>query len=65
MGVGDHQLHALQAAAHQAAQELGPEGLRLGGADARAEDLAAAVLVDAVAIMAATETMLPSWRTLR
>jgi site-specific DNA recombinase len=46
VGVGDHQLHAVEAAALQAAQELHPEGLRLGGADGEADDLAPAVGVD-------------------
>ena len=46
MGVGDHQLHALQPAALQAAKEVGPEGLRLGWADAQADDLATSVGVD-------------------
>ena len=39
--VGDHQLDAAQAAAGEAAQEPGPEGLGLGRADRHAEDLAA------------------------
>ena len=44
--VGDHQLHAAQAAAGEAAQEPGPEGLGLGRADRHAEDLAPALVVD-------------------
>jgi hypothetical protein len=45
MGIGDHQLHALEAATHQTAQKLDPEGggFRL----TEPEDLASAVLVDA------------------
>ena len=46
MVVGDHQLHAAQAAAGEAAQEPGPEGLGLGRADRHAEDLAPALVVD-------------------
>src|SRR4051812_43519224 len=46
MGIGDHQLDALEAATHQTAQELDPEGgFRL--TQAKPEDLAAAILVDA------------------
>ena len=44
--VGDHQLHAAQAAPGEAAQEPGPEGLGLGRADRHAEDLAPALVVD-------------------
>ena len=47
MGIGDHQLDAAQAAPSELAQELGPEGLGLGGADGHAEDLAPAIAVDA------------------
>ena len=47
MGVGDDQLDAAQAAPAQLAQELGPEGLGLRGADLHAEHLAPAVAVDA------------------
>ena len=36
--VGDDQLNTLQAAAHQGAQEVGPEGLGLGIADSKAEE---------------------------
>jgi hypothetical protein len=43
MGIGDHQLHAAQAAAHQALEEAGPEGLGLRRADVQADDLALAV----------------------
>jgi site-specific DNA recombinase len=46
MGVGDGQLDATQAAAGEAAQELGPEGLRLGGADAHPQHLTPAIVVD-------------------
>jgi site-specific DNA recombinase len=43
MGVRDHELHPGQAAALELAQELGPEGLGLRGADVHAQHLAAAV----------------------
>ena len=46
MVVGDHQLDASQPAPRQTAQELGPEGLGLRGADRHAQDLAAALVVD-------------------
>jgi hypothetical protein len=48
MGVGDHQLHAGQAAPHQAAQELPPERLGLGRAHVQAEHLPLAAGVHAV-----------------
>jgi hypothetical protein len=47
MGIGDHQLHAAQATARELAQELGPEGLGLGGTDVHTKDLAPAIAVDA------------------
>jgi hypothetical protein len=47
MGVGDDELHAPQAAAGEAPQEGGPEGLRFRGADGHAQHLAPAVTVDA------------------
>ncbi len=43
--VGDHQRHASQASVGETAQELGPEGLRLGRSGGDAEHLALAVLV--------------------
>ncbi len=43
MRIEDHQLHAAQAAAHQAFEEDGPEGLGLRRADVQADDLALAV----------------------
>jgi hypothetical protein len=46
MRVRDHQLDAAQAAASELAQELGPEGLGLRGADVQPEHLAAAITVD-------------------
>ncbi len=46
MCVGDDELHARQAAPLQAAEEIQPEGLRLGAADGHAEDLAPPVGVD-------------------
>ena len=46
MGVGDHQLHAAQAASAQLAQELGPEGFGLRGADVHAQNLTPAVRID-------------------
>jgi hypothetical protein len=47
VGVGDDELHAPQAAPSELAQELGPEGLGLRGADVHAEHLAPPVGVDA------------------
>ena len=47
MGVGDHQLHAAQAAPGERAEKLEPKGLRLGGADGHAEHFAPAVAVHA------------------
>jgi site-specific DNA recombinase len=47
MRVGDDQLDAPQPAPCQGAQEVQPEGLRLGGADGHAEHLASAVAIDA------------------
>ena len=44
--IGDHQLHALQAAVGKAAQELGPERLCLERTGGAAQHLALAVLVD-------------------
>ena len=46
MGIRDHQLHAAQAAPGETAQELGPEGLGLRGADRQTQNLASAVAVD-------------------
>ena len=43
--VGDHQLHAAQAAPEQALEEGRPEGLRLRRSDVQAHDLALAVRV--------------------
>ena len=40
MGIGDHQLDPAQPAPREAAQELGPERLGLGGADLHAQHLA-------------------------
>src|SRR5262249_42738392 len=48
MGVRDHELDASEAAAGEAAQEVGPERLGFGSADRHAEDLAATVAIDAV-----------------
>ncbi len=47
MRIGDHQLDATQAAAPQAAQEVGPECFCLRRADRHAKDLPPAVGVDA------------------
>jgi hypothetical protein len=44
VGVGDDQLHALQATAHQSAQKLNPEGGGFRLTQPEPEDLAAAVL---------------------
>ena len=46
MGVGDHELHAGQAAGHQPAQERQPARPVLPGSDVEAEDLAVPVGVD-------------------
>lgn len=43
MGVGDHQLDALQAAADEVAQESRPERLGFAGSDVQADDLALAL----------------------
>ena len=43
MRIADHELHAAEAAAHEAAQELGPERLGLGRADGHARDVAATI----------------------
>ena len=61
MGIGDHQLDAAQAAPGQGAQELGPEGLGLRGADGHAQE--PALVVDRHGDDPATETMRPAWRT--
>ena len=47
VGVGDAEIDASEAAPGELAQEGGPEGLGLGGADVHAQDLAPAVGVDA------------------
>ena len=47
VGVGDDELDAAQAAPSELAQELGPEGLGLRGADVHAQHFAPAVCVDA------------------
>ena len=47
VGVADHQLHAGQAPANEAARELDPEGFGFRGADRPAENLAPAVGVEA------------------
>ena len=47
MGIGDHQPGPGQAAAGQGAEEVEPEGLRLGGTDCHAQHLAAAIGVHA------------------
>jgi hypothetical protein len=44
-------------------QELGPERLGLRRTDLHAEHLAPAIGVTATAIITATETILPDWRT--
>ena len=46
MRVADHQLDPAQPSAGQFAQELGPEGFRLGGADVQTQHLMAAIAVD-------------------
>lgn len=47
MGVGDDEPDAAQASAHQAAEEVEPEGLGLRGADGHAQHFAPPVAVDA------------------
>ena len=47
MGVGDHQLDAPKASACQLAQELSPESRSLRGTDVHAQNLAAAIGIDA------------------
>ena len=47
MGVGDDEPGATKPAPTQLAQELGPERLRLGGADIHAQHLTPAIGVDA------------------
>ena len=46
VGIGDDQLHALQATAHQGLEEARPESLGLGGTHLQADDLAAPVRVN-------------------
>ena len=46
MRIGDCQLDAAQAAPSEGAEELGPEGLGLRGADGHPEHLAAAVVIE-------------------
>jgi hypothetical protein len=46
MGVGDDELHALETAPDEVAQEGGPERLGLAGADVQADNLALALGVD-------------------
>jgi hypothetical protein len=56
VGVGDDQLHPAQPSGFEAAQERGPKRAVFGVADVEAEDLAAAVAGDPVAITTAWET---------
>ena len=65
VGVGDHQLDALEAAFDQAFQKSRPERLGLRGADAKTTISRRPSAVTATAIIAATETMRPPSRTLR
>lgn len=65
MRIADHKLHAAEATADEVTQELGPEGLRLGGTNRHAQNLAPAVGIDATASVTATDTIRPPWRTLR
>ena len=46
MGIGDDQLHALEATADQGLEEAGPKGFRFGRADLKPDDLTPAVGVD-------------------
>ena len=65
VGVGDDQLHPGQPAGLERAQERRPEGAILRVTDIQAEDLAAAVGRDPVAITTARLTTRPSTRALR
>ncbi len=47
MGIGDDEFDAARAAAGQAAQEFGPEGFGLRGADRQPQNLTPAIGVDA------------------
>ena len=64
VGVADDQLDPGQATGDQAAQEPGPAGAVLGGAQLQAEDLAVPCGVDPVATSAAVLTTRPCSRTL-
>ena len=46
VGIGDDQLHALEATADQGLEEAGPKGFRFGRADLKPDDLTPAVGVD-------------------
>jgi hypothetical protein len=59
-GIGDDELHAVQAAALQGAQEVQPERLRLRTADCHAEDLAPVVGVHAATMVTATGMTRPA-----
>jgi hypothetical protein len=65
VGVADDQLGAVEPARLQAAQEVHPEGLGLGGPSPRPMISRRPSVLAATAIMAATETIRPPWRTLR
>lgn len=65
VGVADHQPDPAEAAGTQRAQELGPERFGFRRADAQADDFPASLVLAATAIMAATGTVRPPWRTLR
>jgi hypothetical protein len=59
MGVADHQPDTAEAAGAQRAQELGPECLGFGRADARPMISRRPSVLAATAIMAATGTIRP------
>ena len=63
MRVRDHQLHPAQAPARQLAQEGGPEGFGLRGADVHAQHSRRPSLLTPTAIITATETIRPFCRT--
>lgn len=64
MGIGDYELHAAQAPASQAAQEVGPEGLGLGMAIAMPSTSRRPSPLTPTAMMTATDTIRPARRTL-
>ncbi len=62
MGIGDDQFDDPQAPSRQFVQKVGPEGFCLLGSDGHPQYLATSGGIG-TAMMTATETMRPSWRT--